>query len=156
MARTVLMATLICGSLDIIFAIALGVIGGGSAQGVLRSVASGPFGNVTHLGPLGAVLGLVVHFAIMAAMVAVLALAFRRGLLSNTSIWSFGIGYGLILYVIMYWIVLPMRWPGAFPQTGLKDVAGAVFAHVVLVGLPMAHLLRGLRKNSTRGRNSVE
>jgi hypothetical protein len=49
--------------------------------------------------------------------------------------------YGLCLYAFMYWIVLPLRWPEVHPQTALAPVARAIFAHVVMVGLPIAFIL---------------
>lgn len=144
MATRIFLATLVCGIVDIIYAITMGVQSGGTASGVLQSVASGPFGNVTQFGAAGAALGLVVHFAITASMAFVLAIAFRSEILGNLPIWLIGVGYGLILYAVMHWIVLPLRWPEIFPKTGAKDVSSALFAHILLVGLPMAFMLRGL------------
>ncbi|MGC1468521.1 MAG: hypothetical protein WA793_03995, partial [Sphingorhabdus sp.] len=55
--------------------------------------------------------------------------------------WLSGTIYGVLLYALMYWIVLPLRWPDIFPQTGLTNILEALFAHIVLVGLPLAHII---------------
>ena len=70
MGRPFAIATLISGSLDILFAMILTVTRGGEIGNMLRSVASGPFPSATEMGTGGAVLGLAVHFALMAIMAA--------------------------------------------------------------------------------------
>ena len=47
--------------------------------------------------------------------------------------------YGLITYVVMNLIVVPLRFPAAFPPKPLS-VATQLFAHIVLVGLPIAFI----------------
>ena len=64
-----LLATLICGTLDILLAVFLTLQRGGNPADMLRFVASGPFPAATEWGAGGAVLGLAVHFALMAIMV---------------------------------------------------------------------------------------
>lgn len=135
-------ATLICGTLDIAYALVTTKLKGGSAAGVLKFVAEGPFGTMVPASPAGAsALGLIVHFSIMALMVAFYTFATRSPRFAGLSPWLGGISYGLALYGIMYWIVMPLRWPAIFPQTGLMGVAEALFAHIALVGLPLAHIV---------------
>ncbi|MEQ1725037.1 MAG: hypothetical protein ABL882_03815 [Sphingopyxis sp.] len=139
-----LRATLLCGSLDILYAIANTVRKGGSAIGVLHSVASGPFGNgVKDMGWAGGAIGLAVHFAIMAVMVGVFLFAYRRmSALRTTSPWIIGTLYGAILYGVMYCVVMAWRWPALFPQTDSVQIAIALFPHIVLVGIPLALMAR--------------
>ncbi|MBT2186613.1 hypothetical protein [Sphingobium nicotianae] len=136
-------ALAICGTLDIGYAMALAMALGGRPGGVLRSVAAGPFGpQVLSWGISGPLAGLAVHYAIMAVMVAVFGLIAGRGLLDRVSPWIAGPVYGLILYLVMYWMVLPLRWPATQPTLDPATVASALFAHIVLVGLPMALIAR--------------
>jgi hypothetical protein len=134
--RTVVAATAVAGTLDIAMAF---LTSERSPSQVLRSVASGPFGGaMSDGGSTAALLGLLVHFTIMAVMVVVFVVVSRRwpGLLARA--WLSGAIYGLLLYLVMYWIVLPWRWPSVFPVAEPVEVAMALFAHVVLVGIPIA------------------
>jgi hypothetical protein len=142
--RAILAATLIAGTLDIAMAF---LTAGRAPDSVLRSVASGPFGAGMNEGGAGfALLGLAVHFAIMAVMAAVFVAASRRWIWLSDHPVVAGLAYGLGLYLVMYWIVLPLRWPQAFPITDPGEVAKGLFAHTLLVGVPIAliaaHYLR--------------
>jgi hypothetical protein len=135
-----LRAWLICGTLDIGWAAINTAIGGGSVAGMLRFVAAGPFGDgASDWGMAGAALGLAVHFALMAVMVAVYGLLAARGIMGKLGPWWLtGALYGLVLYLVMYWLAMPLRWPSIHPGANPVSIAKAIFAHVALVGLPMA------------------
>lgn len=134
-----LKAWLICGTLDIGWAAINTALGGGSVAAMLRFVAAGPFPAAGDWGLGGAALGLAVHFALMAVMVAVYGLAAARGITGRLGPWWLtGVLYGLALYLVMYWLVMPTRWPSVHPGANPVSMAKAIFAHVALVGLPMA------------------
>jgi hypothetical protein len=137
MGRPIAIATLICGSLDILFAMILTVTRGGEIGNMLRSVASGPFPSATGMGTGGAVLGLAVHFALMAIMAAVfmIIVSNRRALLRTP--YRTGMAYGVITYFIMNWIVVPLRFDPPMPLKPMQ-LATQLFAHIVLVGIPFA------------------
>jgi len=142
-ARLILLGTAICGTLDISYAIIMSLLRGGSALNVLHSVASGPFGDdIGRLGWLGGLLGLLVHFSIMSVMVAVFCVAVARVPRLNTNPLLGGLAYGVISYIVMYWIVLTLRWPQNFPQTDPVKVFRALLPHLICVGLPLAYLVR--------------
>jgi hypothetical protein len=137
MGRTIAWATLLAGTLDIAFAAILSLVRGGAPTDMLRFVASGPFPAATHWGPAGAWLGLAVHFALMAIMATVFVLiAQRRPALTAKPI-QWGVIYGLVTYVVMNLIVVPLRFPAAWPPKPL-GLATQLFAHIVLVGIPIA------------------
>jgi hypothetical protein len=140
-AKPIVIATLICGTLDILWAIILTLWRGREPAAMLRGVASGPFPNATDWGAGGSVLGLVVHFALMAIIVAVFILAARRHSRFLDRPWMYGLIYGLITYVVMNLVVVPLRFPAAWPPTALS-VATQLFAHIVLVGWPTAFIAR--------------
>ena len=139
MLKQIAVATLVAGTLDIISAFVFAGMAGASPGGVLRYVASGPFGDAVRQGGVGwAVAGLIVHFAIMACMAAAYFLVAPRipALIRNPIL--AGLLYGLILWGIMYWIVKPLRWPDApLPHT-LWGIGNALFSHCILVGIPIA------------------
>ena len=48
---------------------------------------------------------------------------------------------GLLTSVVLALIVVPLRFPGAWPPSALS-IATQLFAHIVLVGLPTAFIAR--------------
>jgi hypothetical protein len=147
-ARLILIATALCGALDMTYAIVMSVMRGGTALAVLHSVASGPFGDdINRLGWIGGLLGLCVHFSIMAVMVGVFCIAVARMPRLNSKPLLSGLAYGVISYIVMYWVVLVLRWPEHFPQTDPAKVFRGLLPHLVCVGIPLALLVR----NASRG-----
>ena len=146
--KPILLATAVAGTLDILAATILTLVRGSQPMGMLRFVASGPFHGATQWGSQGSLLGLAVHFALMAVMVTVFMLAASRWrrLLEKPLLW--GLLYGLATYVVMNLVVVPLRWPAAFPPSPLS-VATQLFCHIVLVGIPIALIARRyLRRRS--------
>ena len=138
-----LKAWLLCGTLDAIYATILTMLRGGSAAQVWRLVSTGPFGDGAAGWGLGSVFaGLLVHFALMAAMVAAGLLLARRTRLGQVAPWKAGTLYGLALYYVMYGLVLPQRFGVPFPDPDRLKVAIGLFPHVFLVGWPIFFLFR--------------
>src|SRR4051812_14917299 len=137
--RPILAATLVAGTLDILAAVCLSLIFGRGPMTMLRFVASGPFPEATEWGEPGSVLGLAVHFTLMAIMVTAYMIAadLRPALREKPLQW--GVIYGLITYVVMNLIVVPLRFPAAFPPSP-RGVATQLFCHIVLVGIPIAFI----------------
>jgi hypothetical protein len=138
MLKPIAIATAVCGTLDILFAMILTMtLGKGDIPAMLRFVASGPFPAATEMGTGGAILGLLVHFALMAAMVTALVLLIRwRPVLLDTPIRT-GVAYGVITYFVMNWLVVPLRFGAPLPLKPMQ-LATQLFAHIVLVGLATA------------------
>ena len=137
MGRPIAIATLISGALDILFAMILTVLYGREIGNMLRFVASGPFPAATEMGTGGSLLGLLVHFSLMAIMAAVfMAIVRHRQQLLDTP-YRTGIAYGVITYFVMNWLVVPLRFDAPLP-TKPMSIATQLFAHIVLVGIPFA------------------
>lgn len=148
--RPILLATAIAGTLDILSAFVFAGMAGTAPGGVLRFVASGPFGDAVREGGAGwAAAGLAVHFAIMACMAAAYMLVAPRVPMLMRHPIPAGLAYGLLLWLIMYWLVRPLRWPEMpLPHT-LWGIANALFSHCILVGLPIAWIAaRHFRRRS--------
>jgi hypothetical protein len=140
--KPIVVATLVAGTLDIISAFVFAGMAGATPFGVLRYVASGPFGESVRPTPGWAAIGLIVHFAIMACMAAAYMLAAPRipALLRHPLV--AGLLYGLLLWGIMYWIVKPLRWPDAPLPHKLWPIANQLFSHCILTGIPIALIAR--------------
>ena len=137
MFKPIAIATAISGTLDILFAMILTVLFGREIGNMLRFVGSGPFPSATDMGTGGAILGLFVHFALMAIMATALMLVLRqRPMLLDKPI-LIGLLYGLITYVAMNLVVVPLRFDAPLPPKPLS-IATQLFAHICLVGIPMA------------------
>lgn len=155
-ARPFIIATIAAGTLDILSAFAFAGLAGIGPVAVLKYVASGPFGDGALVGPAWAAVGLAVHFAIMAVMVAAYMLTASRNPWLVRHPLVAGIAYGVLLWLVMYWIVKPLRWPEApLPHT-LSGIANALFSHCVLVGLPIALIAsRSARGLAPPGRSEL-
>ena len=134
-------ATLLCGTLDAIYPTTLTLLRGKDPAAMWRGVASGPFPGASEWGTPGIVAGLAVHFTLMGLMVAAyMAIARSRPALLERP-WLAGIGYGLITYVVMNLVVLPLRFGAPLPPPMLS-IATQLGAHILLVGLPIAFIAR--------------
>jgi hypothetical protein len=146
--RPILAATLVSGTLDILAATILSLIYGRGPASMLRFVASGPFPDAADWGAGGAALGLATHFALMAIMAIAFMLAAARWRTLRANPLRWGILYGLATYVVMNLVVVPLRFPAAFPPSP-RGVVTQLFCHVVLVGLPIAWIAsRHFRRRS--------
>jgi uncharacterized membrane protein YagU involved in acid resistance len=162
----ILIGGLIAGALDILYAFAvygplapaLGLSSTSSPFEILQSVYGGWVGHeaASAGGMNAAVLGACTHFGIAIVMAAVYAVMFARAGASNPILW--GIIYGLILFVAMNYVVVPLSAAadghfasGADALTRIQAsvgralqfkhpllLAGTVFTHTVLVGIPIA------------------
>jgi hypothetical protein len=151
MLKPIALATLISGTLDILFATLLTLIYGRAPSDMLRFVASGPFPAATEMGASGAVLGLVVHFILMLIMAVVfMGLVRVRPALLGTP-YRTALGYGLITYVILDLVIVPLRFPAAFPPKPMS-IATQLFAHIVLVGIVFVLVARSTMKKGLQVR----
>lgn len=142
MFKPIVIATAIAGTFDILAAFFFaGQAGIGPVQ-VLHFVASGPFGDRVAPGAGFAAAGLAVHYAIMAGMAATyMIVASRLPLLLRHPVPA-GLGYGLLLWLVMYGLVRPLRWPSMSLPTDPGQFADQWFCHLILVGLPIALVAR--------------
>jgi hypothetical protein len=137
MLKPMVQATAVAGTLDILAAVGLTLFyGKRGVDDMLRGVASGPFPAATGWGAGGAILGLVVHFALMAIMVWAFFWAARQWPQLTARPVQWGVIYGVITWIVMNLIVVPVRF-GAWPPKPV-GLATQLFCHVVLVGIPIA------------------
>ncbi len=140
--KRIAIGTALAGTLDIAMAIAGTLAAGHSPVAMLGGLASGPFPGADALGLPGAALGLLVHYAIMAVMVAVFVLARDRIAAVRAHTVIAAALYGVVLWLVMYGAVLPLRFHSHFPSANPVEIAKQLFAHVILVGMSIAWVAR--------------
>jgi len=150
---TVLLGGLVAGTLDILAAIILSGLRGVEPMQVLQSVASGLLGAGSYDGGVQtAVLGLALHYLIMLAICAIYHAAARRLDLLTRRFVLGGFVYGIVVYGVMNFVVLPLS---AFPHElryPLRALATGLTIHMLLIGLPIAWIVRRGLRSATRAR----
>jgi hypothetical protein len=140
--RTIALATLVAGVLDISSAFILAYPKGVGPTRVLQGVAAGLIGREAAIngGLATAGLGLAIHFFIAFVVASVFYLASRKlAFLTRHAVIS-GLWYGVAVYGFMYWIVMPLAYPVVHPSLS-RDLV-AVCVHMLLIGLPIALIVR--------------
>ena len=144
-----LIATLVggffAGLLDIIFAFVFyGLTLGATEMRILQSVASGLLGREeARAGGWGtALIGLGCHFFIATMMAGAFVIAGRFIPLILRRPWISGVLYGLALFLVMNFVVVPLSKIGPRPAPEGLQLWGALFTHVFFVGLPIAFIAR--------------
>jgi hypothetical protein len=142
----VLLGGLAAGALDIAFACLFWAVKAGvSATRIFQSVAAGLLGEASFAGGSAtAVLGLALHFFIALSMAAAYWLASRRLPLLHERPWLCGAAYGLLLYAVMNWVVVPLSAAGPGSRDPLWVTLG-ILVHMFLIGVPIALASRRAR-----------
>ena len=138
--RTILRAGLIAGTLDALAATIMFMIRGGKdPAGVWRYVASGVFGKEALASVSGmAVWGLVFHFCIALIFAATFFVVYPtlRRLINNPAVT--GLLYGILVWVVMNLIVLPLSQIPPAPPFDLSKALIGMAIIMVCVGLPIS------------------
>lgn len=141
-AVAILSAGLVAAAIDALYFSAGALIMGHSPFAVLRRIAGFWLGGrSTSLGVSSIVLGAATHIGLATIMAAGFALAMLRFRLPFDSAPILGAVYGLFLYALMYFVVMPLRWPTVFPNwMGWRSI-GDILVHVV-IGIAIAMVIR--------------
>jgi hypothetical protein len=139
----VLAGGIVAGGLDIAYAIVFWAVKRGvPARRILQSVAAGLLGPASFQGGTpSAALGLALQFFIAITMAVTYYLVARRWpLLVQRPVWC-GLGYGLMLYGVMNYVVVPLSAAGSGSQDPVWVIL-SILVHMVLIGLPIALFTR--------------
>ena len=138
--KTVLLTTLLAGTLDILSAYATGYIRTGEiSKKMFRYIAGGALGlERTMNGGWGIIaLGVFFHYFIAFLFTLFFFLVYRRAGLNRFNKYITGLIYGLLAWVIMNLIVLPLSaLPG--PVYTLQGVLIGAGVLMVMIGLPVS------------------
>lgn len=150
--KAILLGGLVVGVLDITDAFVFFGIRNGIAPGrILQGIASGLLGRASFDGGvLTMFLGAVLHFFIATTIVATYVLISRR--MPVLSRWPFVLGplYGIVVYIAMNYMVVPLSAAAHGPKKPIVVVNGLLI-HMLGVGLPSALAARAASRASEKG-----
>lgn len=139
--RAVVAAAVLAGSLDLLFAFSFWGAHGVGPVRILQSIAAGWLGRADAVagGMATAMLGAASHYGIVLVMAWCYYRLARAWPVLVRRPWLCGALYGIVLFVAMTWVVVPLsaagdghlpRWQSSFAL----HIAG----HMLLVGIPCA------------------
>jgi hypothetical protein len=139
--RSIFTAGLIVGVLDISSAFVIWWQRGVGVCRGLQGITAGLLGaNSFDGGLVTAGLGLALHFFVAFAVVSVFYVASRKIDFLTIHPVASGVLYGIGVYIVMYWFVLPTAFP-TFRHRVWNELL-AVAIHISLIGLPCALIVR--------------
>jgi hypothetical protein len=109
---------------------------------VIQYVASGALGNAAFAGGLAtALLGLLIHLLISFIVAGVFILSIDRIPLLRRNIIFGSLLYGIGVFVVLYYVVLPLS---AAPPVPLRtmDIIELIIEHMLVIGLPLGLFVR--------------
>lgn len=141
--RAVLYGSLVAGAMDLAAAIGINALRGIEPVRVMQSISSGLLGSGAYeQGAVSASLGIVLHFAIMGGICAIYYAASRRLSILTERPLVMGALYGMVVYIVMNFVVLPLS---AFPHDlahTLLTVTIGLAPMIVCVGLPISLIVK--------------
>lgn len=147
MLLSAVLVTVLLASADLIFAGTFWhQLYGLAPSRLLQNIASGLLGKPAFTGGTSTVLmGALLHYVMMFMMVGAYYLVARRFTGMNNAPWRYGSLYGVLLYIVMNEIVLPLS---AAPRTPfvMSWIVSSIVVHW-LIGVAIAH---GARRAVTR------
>jgi uncharacterized membrane protein YagU involved in acid resistance len=142
-ARWVVLAGGAGATCDIVYAFLYYGWRGVPPERILQTVASGVLGRASFDGGWGSAgLGLVLHYAIVIVAAALFLAAARRWAWLRDEPITAGLAYGVAIYGVMNFVVLPLS---AYPyrmRFPLLTTATGLLVHMVGVGLSISLLTR--------------
>ena len=140
--RILLPAALAIGTLDLGFAWGYWARHGVTFTDILHSIAAGWYGRASlDMGATSAGVGALSHYAIMVAIVLAYWLAARRLPALRAHPWRHGLAYGLGVYAVMSFVVLPLSAAGR-PDFGNPPWVASSIAMHLLIGVLCAFAAR--------------
>ena len=142
-ALAVVLAAIIAGSLDLIFAFTFhGIMSHVWPMRILLSIATGWFGAASMQGGAGiAAIGFFSHYGILLGASAIYFAAARAMPWLNRRPYLYGVVFGICIYAVMHLVVLPLSNAPAFKATTIGTVAD-VLMHTLVIGPAIALSLR--------------
>lgn len=127
-----LLGGVVLGTLDIVFAYVFWVSKGATVAGIFRSIARGVLGDASREGGATAAwLGAGLHYFIATLMVAVYYLAARKYPALVQRPVALGLLYGLVLYAVMNFVVLPLSAAGMADFDNAAWIVSSIVMHAV-------------------------
>jgi hypothetical protein len=139
--RAIATTGLVVGVLDISSALVIWWQRGVALQRGLQGIAAGLLGARSYEGGMPtACLGLTLHFLVAFVVVSIFYLASRKIPLLTKQPFISGVFYGIGVYIVMYWFVLPTAFSTFRHRLSNELLEFAI--HIALIGLPTAFIVR--------------
>lgn len=140
-------AGMLAGTLDILAALAFWALNSVPPIRILQGIAGGLLGSAAYQGDVTtALMGLLLHFLIMLVIAAIYVVAASRLSLLRKRWLIAGTLFGIVVYLVMNGIVLPLS---AFPHPvafSIERVVPALLIQVFFVGWPIAFVVRDRKR----------
>jgi uncharacterized membrane protein YagU involved in acid resistance len=137
--RKLIAGGIVVGSLDITYAILFWSFRGVAPTRVFQSVAAGILGKASFNGGMNsALLGAACHYFIAFMIVIVYWLAAKSLPVLTRHVVASGIGYGILVYIFMNYVVIPLSNAARPKSFNPLWVSLSVIVHMFLIGLPAA------------------
>jgi uncharacterized membrane protein SirB2 len=116
----------------------------GTASGVAHAIARGWYGDaVKTMAPIVDVIGIASHYAILLAASAIFVLTSLRFPILRRMAWVAGPLFGVAIYVVMHFVVVPLSHAPPSAPKGIQFVE-EFCGHMFVIGLPIALWARAL------------
>jgi len=133
-------AGLLCGAMDITAAFLTWWPKGVKPPRLLQGIAAGWLGPSSFNGGTATVaLGLAFHFLIAFTAAGVFYVASRHLVVMTHRPIVSGVLYGIAVYFVMYWIVMPLS--NFHGTKTVKSSVVAIITHIICVGLPISFVI---------------
>lgn len=143
----VLFGSLLAGTLDLAAAFISNGVRGGSPMRVLQAIASGLVGTESFTGGAAtATLGVLLHFTIAFGATVIFYIASRRTKFLTAQPIVSGVLYGIAVYLLMYYAVVPLSAVPFKMQNAPGAIVIDILIHIFCVGLPIALVVRRFSK----------
>ncbi len=142
--RSIVLGGMMVGMLHLIIqdGLVFSLLGQRSLIIVLQYVASGAMGNAAFTGGLTtAMLGLILHFLISFVIAGVFILSIDRIPLLRRNIIVGSLLYGFAVFVVMYYVVLPLSAAPPVPLQTMEIIELSI-EHILVIGLPLGLFVR--------------
>jgi hypothetical protein len=144
--QAIFWAGTVCGVLDITAAFVTWGVQGVSPTRLLQAIASGWLGAEAFQGGWQAsLLGAFFHFFIAFSAATVFYLASRRMRFLTQHAILCGVAYGVAVYLVMNFVVIPLSRLHAAPFSAARALL-AIATHMVCVGLPISLCVKKFSK----------
>jgi hypothetical protein len=138
-AQTIFYGTLVVGTLDFTYASVGSLIRGSTPARTWRFVASGLIGKAAANGGVPAMLlGIAIHFFIACGVVSTYFVVSRRVPLLREKPFICGPIYGVLVFLVMFYIVIPLSAIGVVPAFVVPRSVFELLMHMIGIGLPAA------------------
>ena len=147
MTKKIILIGSLVGSLDALAAVINAYFSFGlMPYRVFQYIASGLLGQKAYQSQtLPVSLGVIIHFSIAITVTYIFYQAYKRFGKASTPKFLLGSMYGIGIWLVMNYIVIPFSLIGTYPKNPIQIVIGLLI-HIFVIGIPIEVLIRRIVK----------